>query len=131
MSVTLRYLVDENLPSGIAAALEEGGHDVLDLSHSRHRGESDEFVWHLAVYEDRVIIRRDLDLPLPHELGRPPGLVLIRAPLVPVAELEALSVSALKSLEPLTLRGSITVIEPGQIRQRFDSRPPTIPPPAR
>jgi predicted nuclease of predicted toxin-antitoxin system len=75
----MRFLVDENLPVEIPALLEHRGHDVLYLAHSDARGATDEEVWERAVAEERIIVTRDLDFPLPKS-PRPPGIILIRVP---------------------------------------------------
>ena len=75
----MRFLVDENLPIDVAELLRREGHDVLYLPHTGNRGAVDKEVWGIATREDRIIITRDLDFPLP-DLPRPPGVILLRVP---------------------------------------------------
>ena len=126
----MRFLVDENLPRAVADALTRAGHDALAFAESKHRGETDEFVWSLAIYEQRIIVRRDVDLPLALDLWRAPGLVLVRDHGLATDKLIKLCTDALAATDALFLRNAITVVEPGSVRTRRDSRPPTIPPPA-
>jgi predicted nuclease of predicted toxin-antitoxin system len=74
----LRFLIDESLPSDLAADLVTAGHEVLEVADSEHRGEGDSVIWRVAIAEDRILVARDLDFPLPKALGRPPGLVVVR-----------------------------------------------------
>ena len=118
MSVPLRFLVDENLPAGIAAVLSESGQDVLDIAASDRRGDPDDALWKVAIHEDRIIVTRDLDFPLPSQLGRPAGVVLLRTSGMRTSELVQFFRDALARLDLQSLRDCVTVIEPGRVRQR-------------
>ncbi len=57
----MRFLVDQNLPTGLLPVLEAIGHDA---EHIKLRGlaeASDEFLWRLAIDEDRVVLSKDVD----------------------------------------------------------------------
>jgi len=115
----MRFLVDENLPFSLVHLLQESKHDTLDVAASPLRGSSDEQLWKLAAREERVLLTRDLDFPLPHIRPYPPGLVLIRVPYTFTGEQitrlfsKVLNATTLKNFEH-----HITVITPGQIRVR-------------
>lgn len=67
----MRFLIDESLPGDLASDLVAAGHDVLDVAGSSHRGADDAVIWRVAIAEQRIVIARDLDFPLPKALGRP------------------------------------------------------------
>lgn len=114
----MRFLVDENLPVDVQRILEERGHDVLYLPHSPHRGAADEEVWSIAAREERIIVTRDLDFPLP-ESPRPAGVVLLRVPdtftRAQIADVMSDFASS-AAFEEVT--GAITVVSPGRVRSR-------------
>ena len=114
----MRFLIDENLPRGVAQVLVRLGHDVLDVASSPHRGESDLTLWQLAVSEDRLLVTRDLDFPLPGTSGRPPGVVLVRVGGLRTGDLVRLFEEAVSRVSEASLVGNVTVIEPGRVRQR-------------
>jgi len=60
----MRFLVDENLPLEVASLLQRHGHDALHLSQTEHRGCSDAHLWELAARDERILVTRDLDLPI-------------------------------------------------------------------
>lgn len=72
----MRFLLDENLPRSIGQLLRGWGHDVLVVADSALRGSSDEVLLHEADLERRIIIKRDLDFPLPRARARPLGVIL-------------------------------------------------------
>ena len=114
----MRFLVDENLPADVSELLRREGHDVLHLPHTAHRGASDEEVWRLAAREERIILTRDLDFPIP-ESPRPAGLILVRVPDTftrkqIVRVMSEFIVSAAFDQVP----GTITVVSPGRVRVR-------------
>ena len=114
----MRFLVDENLPVGVSESLRDHGHDVLHLAHSGHRGAADEEVWRLAAQEERIIVTRDLDFPMP-DSPRPPGVVLVRVPDVFTGRQIARVISEFAASTALEQAiGAITVVSPGRVRVR-------------
>lgn len=115
----MRFLLDENLPRGIAILLREQGHDVLVVSDSLFRGVTDEVLYGLCAREKRILVSRDLDFSLPVSLEKPAGVVLIRAPDSFISSaLVHLVEQFLFQYDVETLQGHITVISPGRIRSR-------------
>ena len=106
----MRFLVDENLPVGVSESLRDHGHDVLHLAHSGHRG--------AAAQEERIIVTRDLDFPMP-DSPRPPGVVLVRVPDVFTGRQIARVISEFAASTALEQAiGAITVVSPGRVRVR-------------
>ncbi len=114
----MRFLVDENLPGEVAALLRRAGHDVLFLLETGHRGMRDDEVWRLAVREERVIVTRDLDFPLP-DSPKPAGVVLVRVPdtFTRTAIAEVMS-EFVASTAFQRVAGTVTVVSPGRVRAR-------------
>lgn len=115
----MRFLLDENLPPLVAAALREYGHDVLDVADSAHRGRSDADLWQLAIEEQRIIVTRDLDFPLTGAEGRPPGLVILRLGSTARAlHIDRVFRAFLSAVDVASLVGAVTTVEPSRVRQR-------------
>ena len=115
----MRFLIDENLPASLSRLLQETGHDILEVAASPLRGSSDEQLWKLAAIEQRILITKDLDFPLPQIRPYPLGLVLIRVPdTFTGKQITKLFSQALKTTKLKDLEGRITVIAPGRIRVR-------------
>ena len=114
----MRFLIDENLPVDVPTLLEDKGHDVLYLPLTGHRGASDEEVWQLAAREERIIMTRDLDFPMP-ELPRPPAVILVRVPDTFTREQIAEVMSEFIASDAFKqVMGTITVLSPGRVRVR-------------
>lgn len=103
----MRFLIDENLPADLAPGLVTTGHDVR------------------AIAEQRILVARDLDFPLPKALGRPPGLVVMRPRWnARGAEVRHLFADFLSKVDLSSLEGAVTIVEPGRFRQRrYDDLP--------
>lgn len=74
-----RFLVDENVPDGVADTLSDLGYNVKKVEDAGLRGHPDENVLGLAHREDRVLLTQDLDFLSdrsfpPH---RNPGIILL------------------------------------------------------
>jgi len=115
----MRWLLDENLPKDLIAWLRARGDEVLDVAESPYRGWSDRDLWALAGEQGRLVITRDLGFL--HWPVRPPplGVVMVRAP----DSWQAPSITGMvaRELERVatgTLAGTVTVVEPGGVRQR-------------
>jgi predicted nuclease of predicted toxin-antitoxin system len=121
----LRFLIDESLPSDLAADLVTAGHEVLEVADSEHRGEGDSVIWRVAIAEDRILVARDLDFPLPKALGRPPGLVVVRPRWnARAGQIRRLFSEFLARVDLASLERAVTTVEPGRFRQRrYDDLP--------
>lgn len=121
----MRFLIDESLPGDLASALVTAGHDVLDIADSQHRGAADAVIWRIAIAEQRIVIARDLDFPLPKALGRPPGLVIMRPRWnARAGQIRRLFAEFLGRVDFAALEGAVTTVEPGRLRQRrYDDLP--------
>ena len=115
----MRFLIDENLPADLAADLVAAGHDAVEVADSAHRGTDDSVIWRLAIAERRILIARDLDFPLPKALGRPPGVVVMRPrSTARGGQIRRLFAEFVSRVDPTSLEGAVTTVEPGRFRQR-------------
>lgn len=75
----MKFLVDAQLPRRLALWLQQRGHDVIHtLDLAQQNRTPDTFLLTLARNEDRVLITKDTDFAITHELGQgPPKLLLI------------------------------------------------------
>jgi len=115
----MRWLVDEGLPKVLVDWLIQRGDDVLDIAASELRGAKDEHLWRIAGQQGRIVITRDLGFMLPEVSPAPLGVVLVRAPNSYRADaILRLVKAALSRIPGEALYDSVTVIEPGRVRQR-------------
>lgn len=88
----MKFRVDAQLPRRLALWLQQRGHDVthtLDLVQKDRT--PDAFLLTLANRDGRVLITKDTDFEISHELGQgPPKLLLITTGNIPNDELLAL-----------------------------------------
>ena len=75
----MKFLVDAQLPCRLALWLQQRGHDVIhtfDLAQQNRT--ADPFLLTLANQDQRVLITKDTDFEIAHQLGQgPPKLLLI------------------------------------------------------
>ena len=55
----MKILVDENIPTITVDALQELGHDILDIRGTPNEGLKDQQLWQLALNENRLLITTD------------------------------------------------------------------------
>lgn len=115
----MRWLIDEGLPKALVEWLAERGHDVLDVAASSLRGSTDNDLWCAAARQNRTVLTRDVGFVPPYVEPAPPGVVLVRAPDTWRADaILRLVQDGLARIGPEALAGSMTVIQPGRVRQR-------------
>ena len=76
----MKFKLDENIPAGLAAMMEEQGHDVADVVGEGLTGENDDLVLKASVKEDRILVTFDLDFAdiRHYPPGTHPGIVVFR-----------------------------------------------------
>ncbi|WP_375394757.1 DUF5615 family PIN-like protein [uncultured Sphingomonas sp.] len=110
----MKFVIDENVPLGVATALRSLGHDCLAIAQIDPRS-SDDAILARAREEERVVVTFDADFGrmIFHELQPPPpGVVYMRG-----RPEQALLVSkiflTLFTSGQLAVMGRFVVIEPG------------------
>ncbi len=74
----MKFLVDAQLPRRLALWLQQRGHDVIHtLDLSQQNRTPDTFLLSLADQEGRVLITKDADFELTHDLGQGPAKLLL------------------------------------------------------
>ncbi len=116
----MRFLANENFPVPSVHSLRQAGYDVLAIIEESP-GIEDSEVLARAVSDKRLILTFDRDYgELIYRLGLSPpsGVVYLRyQPLNPVEPAQQLLM--LLQVEKLQFEGRFTVVERGQVRQRF------------
>lgn len=116
----MRILVDECVFKPLVDALQNAAHDVVWARQIAH-GASDEEILALAYQDGRVIVTEDKDFgTLTIRLKRPcVGLIVIAFGMFQGSLVE-IATAVTKTLNDLeeTCYGSLTIIEPGRVRQR-------------
>ena len=116
-----RFLIDEDLPLSLAAALESAGMEAIHVVDAGLRGSSDAAVLDEAVRAGRSLVTADLDFA--NVLRFPPGghkgIVVVRYPNeTAVLALNSAIVASLVSVSEQELHGAVIVLEPGRVRIR-------------
>lgn len=95
--MTVRFLMDENVPAALTRALREAGHDARDLKEEL-RGRRDAAVLQTAAEDRRVLITRDRDFVALFAKPDAPraGILLLSYSHVTGGELATLAIQALR-----------------------------------
>lgn len=116
-----RFLVDEDLPRSLAAALSTAGFEAIHVTDAGLRGRSDAEVLAEAIRQSRALVTGDVGFSnlLRFPLGEHAGVVVLRFPTeISVAALNSAAVAALTSLTAEEIAGSLVIVEPNRIRLR-------------
>ena len=116
-----RFLIDEDMPRSLAAALVTAGHQVLEVRDAGLRGRADDEVFARAQADGRVLITSDLGFSnvLRYPPGSHAGIVVVRVPNeMPVAAVVRVAVAVLGGLEDVDLVGSLVIVEQRRVRIR-------------
>ncbi len=115
------FVIDEDLPRSMAAALRESGHLALDVRDHGLRGKSDRVIFDFAQRNNASVLTGDMGFGnLRHyPLGAHRGIVILHYPNeVPPAELNRNLLKALTTLAEDDFPGNLIIIEPGRVRIR-------------
>jgi predicted nuclease of predicted toxin-antitoxin system len=81
-SMTLRFLIDEDVPRSTTRVLRDAGFDVINVHEAGLQGKSDDLVFALAQSENRLLITCDMGFS--NILKFPPseneGILVVRVP---------------------------------------------------
>jgi predicted nuclease of predicted toxin-antitoxin system len=118
--VSLRFLVDEDVPRSTARVLRDAGFDAVDVRDVGLRGKSDQLVFDYAQRENRLLISCDLGFSnivnFPPSMSR--GLVVVR---IPDSEtIETFNQEVLKAVKEVGegLRQHLAIVEISKVRLR-------------
>lgn len=119
--MSLRFLVDEDLPRSTVKTLSEAGYEALDVRDVGLRGAKDREILAYACRNKMTIVTADVGFgslaylsPVEHS-----GLVLLRLPSeLPVETVNEILLRALRNLSPEEITGSIIVVDQEKVRIR-------------
>lgn len=115
------FLVDEDLPRSLVAALQAVGIEAQDVRDAVLRGKSDDEIFKHAVGKGIALLSGDLGFAnlLRYALGSHAGIVVTRFPNeMPTSSLNQAIATALSDLSDGDVAGNLIIIEPGRIRRR-------------
>ncbi len=115
------FLIDEDLPRSLAAALRKDALVAEDARDVGLRGQDDARVFSYAQTREFVLVSGDLGFAnvLRYPLGTHSGIVIARFPNeMPAAQVTQSVVAGLRLLSDDDMRGNLVVISPGRIRLR-------------
>lgn len=119
--MTLRFLVDEDLPRSTAHALREAGYEAEDVRDLGLSGHTDREVFERAQSLSAAVLSGDSDFAniLLFPPGSHAGIVVSRVPDdVSTDTLNRELLAGIKQLDEDELRGALVIVEIGQIRIR-------------
>lgn len=116
----MNFIVDAQLPHGLAQLLQRFGHDAIhttDLPAGNATPDSE--INRLSVSEQRVVISKDSDFFYSHVLeGRPWKLLLVRTGNISTRELVSLFERNLAPIESALLENNLVEIDHETVRPR-------------
>jgi predicted nuclease of predicted toxin-antitoxin system len=59
--MTLRFVIDAQLPPALAKFLETQGHSAVHVNHMHLRGSSDAHIWSYVIRKEAVLVTKDED----------------------------------------------------------------------
>lgn len=119
-SVTLRFLIDEDVPRSTTRVLRDAGFDVLNVHEAGLQGKSDDLVFEFAQSENRLLITCDMGFS--NILKFPPsenqGILVVRVPdSEPIAVFNREVLNAVHEVSENLLH-HLAIVEIGKVRLR-------------
>ncbi len=118
--VTLRFLIDEDVPRSTTRVLRDAGFDVLNVHEAGLQGKSDDLVFEFAQSENRLLITCDMGFS--NILKFPPsenqGILVVRVPdSEPIAVFNREVLNAVHEVSENLLH-HLAIVEIGKVRLR-------------
>jgi len=117
----LAFLIDEDLPRGLAVRLRTAGFDATDVREVGLRATPDAAIYQYAVAHTLAILTADLGFSnlVRFPLEEHHGIVVARFPNeIPAPSLNRMLTEAIGALGLNSLQQTLMIIEPGRIRIR-------------
>jgi len=117
----MTFVIDENMPRSLAAALQSSGYTVKDIRDHGLRGKPDADVFAFSQEQKAVRITADLGF---GDVGQFPldshhGIIVVRLPdELSISSRVAQIQSTITSLQGRSLTHTLVIISPGKIRVR-------------
>ena len=119
--MTLRFLIDEDLPRSTARMLREAGYEADDIRDLGLSGHSDRQIFEEAQLRTAALLSGDSDFAniLLFPPGTHAGILVSRIPdSLPTDSLNRQLLAAIRHLSEDEVRGALVMIEVGRIRIR-------------
>ncbi|MCJ7791674.1 MAG: DUF5615 family PIN-like protein [Dehalococcoidia bacterium] len=115
-----KFLVDENVPSGVVAFLQKRGFDAKEVRELGIHGGSDAEIMQLARHDERVLITFDKHFSniLLYPLGSHCGIIRIRIHPPLISEIIHNLDQFLQKFDLKTIRGRLIVLQRNSFRVR-------------
>lgn len=114
----MRFKLDENLDTRLAALLIERGHEADSAIAEGLGGASDEKLFSACAQDRRVLVTLDLDFADPLRFPPPQGagIMVLRPQRNTLFLIRKTLLAALPALEQAQIEGALWIVEPGRIR---------------
>lgn len=122
----MKFKLDENLGTRIAALIAASGFDVETVPQERLSGTSDARLLEICIAEGRCLISLDLDFAdvIRFPPRETPGIAVLRLPrAASLGLLTDLVLRLLTALRAASIAGQLWVVEPGRIRIHDEAEP--------
>ncbi len=119
--MSLRFLIDEDLPRSTAKVLTAAGYDACDVRDIGLRGAKDSDIFAYACQQEAIVITADVGFAGLVYLSTVPhaGIILLRLPAeMPVKEINEILLRALRKISIEELINSVVVVDRRKIRIR-------------
>lgn len=114
----MKYLVDENLPAGLAALIRSSCHRAVSVVETAKRGLPDADIWDWAARDAAVLVTLDLDFPLPGRHPAPYAVILLRPRDQRLESIFELWQKSCSSFTPGRILGKVVSVRLGRMRAR-------------
>jgi predicted nuclease of predicted toxin-antitoxin system len=115
-----KFLVDENVPSGVVSFLQKRGFDAKEVRELGMHGESDAEIMQLAQHDERILVTFDKHFSniLRYPLGSHCGIIRIRIHPPLISEITHSLDQFLQKFDLKAIRGRLIVLQRNGFRVR-------------
>jgi len=117
----MRFVNDEDMPRSLGPALQDAGHEPLDVRDHGLRGVGDAQILQFALDCAAVLITEHIGFAnlFRFSAGSHFGIVIVRFPsTLPTGDVVTAVIDAIHAVEPADIDGALLIVQPGRIRIR-------------
>jgi predicted nuclease of predicted toxin-antitoxin system len=118
--MSLKFLIDENMPRSTTKILKETKYDVIDIRDIKPPGIKNGEIFAIANQEKRVIISRNKGFGniIEYPVGKHPRIIVLKTKSLPPAIINKLLIEFLEEISTKELKGALVTLELGRYRIR-------------